>query len=221
MKEVYFLFILIWLSNILILFFRRKRYEISYVQLAIIGVVVLIIGGFGALISSYLETGQWPSGIRYYGSVFFVIVALIPISKLLKLSYRHVMNYTMPVSMISVVIAKVNCMQNQCCGGKAILGRFTFPSRIIELVVAAVIFIVLITMDFRVKSRKFVFSIGAISYGVTRFVFESLREEQHCFLSLGSFVLTTGHIFCALITLIGLAFLVYEMKTSRAYKLDN
>lgn len=200
--------------GLLLMLVRRSKYQFGNFSLGFVYLTVVVFGFVGAKITSFLEDGTW-SGIRYYGTIFLVAVALYPVSKIAKVSYYQSMNYISLGEMLCLVIMKVNCIIHGCCSGKLLVfGRkmFPFPSQWIELIIGVAIIIVICFLERKKQTMKYIFPFVMMSYGITRGVFESLRSYQSIFFKISHVNISIGHLFCAAISFIGIIAWVYGRK---------
>ena len=215
----YFMMAVSGVATFLLLFLRKKKYDISWVTLLSILFVVGIVGYYGAAFATYLSDGVWP-GIRFYGKVLFVTIALYFTSKIFKRNWAEIMDYYAPVDILALGIMKINCLRFGCCSGIEIQmtngGSFIFPSQIAELVCAFIIFIVLISLECLGKGRHYRYAIYLISYGLTRFAFDVFREDRGTIIGFFNIDISVAQMFCVIIVFLGIAgvWLVRNEKVS-------
>lgn len=214
----YFMMGISGIATFLLLSLRRKKYGISWTTVIIVLSVAGIVGYYGAAFSTYLSDGVWP-GIRFYGKVLFVTISLFVTSKILKRNPAEVMDYYAPVDIFALGIMKINCMRFGCCAGiemnLADGSSFIFPSQIAELLVAFLIFAVLITLECIGKCNHYRYSFYLISYGLTRFVFDILREDRGTTFSFSNLNISVAQIFCVIIVFLGVV-CIYSVRQEKA-----
>ena len=195
------------LTELMLMLFRRKKFGISNLNLLISLTVIVIFGIIGALVSHYIENGYW--GIRYYGTILVVVLALIPTAKIIKFPYNQLMDYVAPQGMLGIIVMKYNCLLKGCCEGKIMhytpegIG-IVFPSQEVELVTAVLIFVLLLVLENSKRFKNYVFPIFMILYGGTRLFFDYMRAEQGRVFPLGALDISVGCLFCGLIVVFGI-----------------
>lgn len=211
-------------STFLLLFFRKKKYGISWFNLVVILVVIGVVGYYGAAGATYLADGVWP-GIRFYGKVLFVTISLWIFSKILKLNCSQLMDYYAPVDIFALVVMKINCLRFGCCAGIEVClsaGRcFYFPSQIVELLVALVIFALLMALEFLDKCNGYRYSLYLICYGLTRFVLDALREDRGRVFNFFDLSVSVAQLFCIVLVCLGIANICFVKKQKAIVKMPN
>jgi len=212
------------LTELLLMLCRRRKFGISYVNMLVALLMIIIFGLSGAFVSHYIENGYW--GIRYYGTILVVVLVLIPTSKVIRVPYNKLMDYVAPQGMLGIIVMKYNCLIKGCCGGK-VLGYssegigITFPSQSVELITAIIIFIILLVMENSKTFNKYVFPVFMILYGSTRLIFDYLRAEQGRVFSLGAINISVGCVFCLLIIMIGCINILHRIRESKQYDISK
>jgi phosphatidylglycerol:prolipoprotein diacylglycerol transferase len=194
-------------STFLLLFFRKKKYGISWFNLVVILVAVGAVGYYGAAGATYLADGVWP-GIRFYGTVLFVTISLWIFSKILKLKWPQLMDYYAPVDIFALVIMKFNCLRFGCCAGIEVSlptgSCFCFPSQIVELLVALFIFALLMALEFMDKCNGYRYSLYLICYGLTRFILDAWREDRGRLFNFEDLRVSVAQLFCIVLVCLGI-----------------
>ena len=129
----------------------------------------------------FLETGGF-GGTSFYGAVFFVPISFALVAKVIKIPYGKIMNLCAPAECVMLAIMKIKCNFDKCCAGRIIHTTsdgvaVVFPSQMIEMIVAVIIFIVLIIIAYKKKNSVTLYPIYMIAYGSTRFVLNYFRAE--------------------------------------------
>ncbi|MBQ7873776.1 MAG: prolipoprotein diacylglyceryl transferase [Oscillospiraceae bacterium] len=159
-----------------------KRYEVKIWKSIPVSFILTVTGTIGTYIWFFVEA-SWFGGRSYYGAVFIVPLVFVFIAKLMKIPYGELMDFCAPAECIMLAIMKYQCLIDGCCGGKVIKiaedgSEILFPSQIIELVNAAIVMAVLMSMAFSNKWRGKIYPWYLIIYGVTRFVLNLFRGEN-------------------------------------------
>lgn len=180
LEPIFYMFdAVVWVFTALLLFTRRKIYDISVLKTIILLIFGRIVGIIGAVVAGRIIYG---GGIRFYGSVLAVIIAFIPIAKILKIPYYKMMAFCSAPVMIGIVIMKVLCLVNGCCSGFTMFcmsdGRIVFfPSQIVELLFALALVIWLIYLERKEINRPYLFSNCLIWYAIPRYVADWCRDD--------------------------------------------
>jgi len=197
---------------------RRKKYGLTVPQFIATYLTIVVTGLLGALVAHYIETGHW--GIRYYGTILFVVLSVIPLAKILRIPYGYLMDYVSPEGMLVISIMKINCWVNGCCDGKVLYYTSEgvavyFPSQAVETFTAIGILLLIVVMEKMPKAKKYIFPVFLLAYSGTRLVFDSLRADQGRMIDLGLLQISVGHIFCAVMIIIGGVDLVKRIKINK------
>lgn len=207
------------ISSVLLLFCRRKQYDMSWKHVIIILLVVGGVGYFGAVFGAWLSYGSW-RGIRFYGKALFVTFTLIGLAKLFKKDSTAITDYYGPIDILALVIMKINCYRTGCCAGIDLYvneqgERITFPSQIAELLVAAVIFLLTMLLERKKKCEGYRYYLYLLIYGSTRFIFDYLRVSPSNELYFFDVTITVTQVICVLLTVIGLVG-IHSVKRQKA-----
>lgn len=166
---------------------RRWRKELSFAKLAASAPLLTFAGTFGAYLMFYIENGKW-GGISFFGSVFVIPVLFAGVAFGLKARYGDLLDLCAPSVCVMLALNKINCVRTGCCRGIVlstdadgnVLSRF--PSQIVELITVLVIMAVLIFIIKKGKLSGLIYPLFMISYGVTRFGWNLLREVKDPFM---------------------------------------
>lgn len=144
--------------------------------------LLTVAGTVGTWLLFFLENG-WLGGTSFYGAVFFVPLAFIPVAMLLRMPYTVALDMCAPAECAMLVIMKVQCYLSGCCGGRVLwvneLGQnVVFPSQLAELVNALVLMVILLLLSRREKNRGLMYPIYMLLYGASRLVLNYLREQN-------------------------------------------
>lgn len=144
--------------------------------------LLTVAGVVSVKIMFFVENGTW-GGLSFFGAVFLVPFWFLPISLLLRLPYRALLDITAPAICIMLALMKVECLLTGCCKGRALYetaaGQVVrFPSQIVELCGALLLLVILLLLIFQNKQRGRIYPWFMILYGTTRFVLNWFRETE-------------------------------------------
>lgn len=132
--------------------------------------------------------GRWFTNgyANYYGNLAAWLLALTLIPALLRISPLRTFDLLTPGLPLSLFVAKLGCFFNGCCYGIELRGswylnqmthRYEFPVQLLEAVVALGLFFFLRWYRKRAAFPGGVFPVYLVSYSVTRFFTEFLRDD--------------------------------------------
>jgi len=178
-KLIVFLVIGTFLMGIPILWLSQ-RYGIKYWKATMLTIVLTITGTIGTLLMYWIENG-YIGGISFYGAVFFVPIAFLFISPVLKIKYKKAMDLCAVGECIMLALMKIHCIMGGCCIGRVLFINsdgidIRFPSRIAEMIFALVIFTVLFYWAIKNKHTGELYVWYLILYGCVRFILNIFRE---------------------------------------------
>lgn len=196
--------------------FRRKLYNVAIVKIAPLAICVAVLGLLGTYILYYIENGIW-YGRSFWGAVLFFPILLLPVAWIFKMTISDLLGYSTVPGVALLAVYKWNCWLEGCCGGRVMWfsedGIPThFPSQIVEMTVAILITVVLLTCERKEKMRTQIYPIFLILYGTTRCVLNYFRWEQQKFL-LG---LTAGAFWSVIAVLIGITWMIVSGILARS-----
>lgn len=158
-------------------------------------------------------------GMSSYGGLFFLPILFCLSALATKRSVTYLCDlFTIP-SIVIVFCARCNCMLSGCCLGAIIPGtnEVRWPIREIELLFYVVLYLVLRNKIAVPRFKGKLCFIYMISYGVFRFIFEWLRDNDAV---IGVFHM--AHIWSLLAIFIGTAVIYminkFNFKTTKSYK---
>lgn len=146
-----------------------------------IALIFTIVGVVGTKLLFLLENGRI-GGQSFYGAVFFVPIVAVLVVPMLRIPYGTLLDLCAPAECVMLVIMKVQCIRSGCCSGRLLFTTgegeaVLFPSAIVELIVAAVLFAILFCWALKGKKRGKLYAWYLLLYGCMRFVLNILREE--------------------------------------------
>lgn len=169
-----------------------KRYNIKLWKGVPIAFILTITGTVGTYIWYSIECSEWFvdfafGGRSYYGAVFFVPIVFLLIAKLFGISYGDLMDFCAPAECAMLVIMKYQCLVDGCCRGRVLYETtdgvvVRFPSQIVEVCVATVIFFILMFLAMKNGNRGAIYPYYLLIYGSIRFVLNFFRDELYPFI---------------------------------------
>lgn len=183
-----------------------KWYAITKWKTVLAALCLTVCGVLGTYLWFWVETGGRWSGRSFYGAVFLVPVMFLAVAPMLRMTYARLMDLCAPAECIMLVLMKVLCLLDGCCGGMLLYTtengtEIYFPSQMVELVNAAVLCGVLLWLSRKEKHRGLIYPWYLLLYGATRFVLNFFRAESNL-------KLTNGGIWSLLAIAIGGCFLL-------------
>lgn len=160
---------------------QTKWYRLSYWKTIIISVLLTLSGTLGTYIWYSIETGGGSGGRSFYGAVFIVPLLFIPIAYLFRIPYAKLMDLCAPAECMMLVLMKVLCLMEGCCGGRVLFvtslgAEVRFPSQLAELINAFILCVVLLVLSYKKERRGTIYPWYLLLYGVTRFVLNFFRD---------------------------------------------
>lgn len=196
---------------------QKKQYpQVAIWKMFLLALGILVTGVFGAMVLAYIETGEF-GGTSFYGAVFLVPVLILP-AKLMKISYKDILNLCAPAECAMMIVMRFDCLDKGCCFGKYLpeLG-FQFPSQIAEMAVGAGIIAVLIVMH--CKNREtWLYPWYMVLYGVCRAILQCFRYGGTEPWALG---LSQGHLWSLVSVTVGIVWLVLSRQKKPVAKKRN
>ena len=194
-------------STVLLLIFRRKRYNISLSATVFVLIFVGFFGYLGSSLASYVSYGEW-SGFRFYGKVVFATLTLVVLSHVLKIDTSKILDFYSPADILALAIMKVGCVETGCCSGIELYLNQSghsvyFPSQIVELFVALMLFMTIIFLEKLSICEGYRYDFYLISYGITRLILNYFRKNPGESLYLSQYKINTVTIFCIIIICFG------------------
>ena len=199
----------------LMLFARRKKYDVPMKKMIVLHVVVTILTTLGANLGSFLG-GMSFLGLRLYGFILLDTVAMFALARVFRIEIGSLGDY-LAASIIAVCcIVKVPCILDGCCYGKEIfvdaMGNVVrFPSQIVEFSIWGVLTAWLLWIERKGNHKNLLWAISAIWFGVFRFLVDIMRGNPNE-LKLVILGLPGGRFWSLIITIIGVAYLIYSFR---------
>lgn len=177
-----------------------KKYKIKKLHSILIVAIIYALGLLWILFLGWLASGcqSWGSNNIVKGFIFFPIFALIP-AKLFKLDECRIWDFIAPCFPLLQFMAHLACNFAGCCYGFAMEGgiwnpqleQYLFPIQLLESGVSLLIFVACLLYarkdDFKVTGKVYPFFL--ITFGITRFFLEFLRNNEKVFGNVSSLAL--------------------------------
>ena len=200
--------------------FVSHKYGISLWKGLIATILLTVFGTLGTFIMYFIENGGI-GGTSFYGAVFLVPAAFALIALLLRIPYGQIMDLCAVGECIMLALMKVQCQIYGCCGGRLLFTtaegvNVYFPSQIMELITALVIFTLLLCWALKGKKQGEIYGWYLLIYGVTRFVLNIFREAWVT----KEMLLPFGNIWSLVAIAIGVIWLVICRKKAVAVHAD-
>lgn len=180
--------VLMWIPIVIL----ASWYQIKKWKTIPVAILLTIAGTLGTYIWYFMET-RGGVGRSFYGAVFLVPLFFLPVAKLMRIPYGKLMDFCAPAECVMLSIMKIQCLIDGCCGGKVLFINaegvpVCFPSQIVEMGNAILVFAVLMILAHRKQSRGTIYPWYLVSYGVSRLILNQFRATLPFFwgLSAGS-----------------------------------
>lgn len=207
-KELFIVLLIGAVFMCLTIAWQLKRVGQPYWKAVILSIGVVFAGYYGSQLWFFIENGEF-GGRSLYGAVFLSPFVFFVLGKLLRIPYADTMDTVAPAGCLTLVLAKLLCLHNNCCMGKILYVdenymHVRFPSQLVEMAAFAVIVVILLTISANRKSRGTVYCWAMILYGASRFVLDFYREIENTWL----FGLSAGSFWSACAFFIGVGSLI-------------
>lgn len=189
-----------------------RNYQIKWWRALIVTVVLTLVGTVGTKVMFFIENGSF-EGLSFYGAVFMVPIAFLPIAPLFHIPYGKILDLCAVGECIMLALMKVHCLISGCCPGRVLFvtaggNTVVFPSRIAEMITVLVIFVVLLRWALNHIHQGELYCWYLLLYGSSRFILNFFRAEWAA-LS-GKIPMGTVWSVCAVV--IGIVWLAFRRK---------
>lgn len=212
----FIVFLIIGTLTMLIPLLICSRWKnVSAYKAIIVALVLTVVGTAGTYLLGLLEN-QFQFGSRsFYGAVYMIPAVFPVIAVLLRIRYGDLMDMSAPSVCAMLVLMKALCLLEGCCGGIVMwvtgdAAEVVFPSQIVELVNALILFGVLLHMAQKTEHRGTVYPWFLVLYGVSRFLLNFFRADLTGFV----WFIPAGHLWSMVAVLTGALWI----KKSKARK---
>lgn len=231
-------FSLYWAAHIVgiigmstISYVRRKEIGINTVQAVLTGVLLAVFGFIGAKLlyivenlSHVLKYGITLGGVSFFGTVFFMPLAIPLIALILRIKSKDYIDFCTPAGVLMLAFIRMGCFMQGCCGGLTIWiseKPFIFPVQLLECSLDFLLIAILFTERIRERFKHGLYFLFMGGYGTIRILMEFMRKtpkDENMFTrfavdgSVGRYVLSDGQIFSIICILICVIYMIYKNK---------
>lgn len=156
----------------------RERLHLRWLSVLLLSVLHTVLGVLSVKVFALFETGDF-SNMSLFGGVFFMPLFYWGVAKLAKQKTADVFDVFTICLVFTLMCARLNCMISGCCLGAHIpiegLTHLRFPTRELELIFYVLLLSRLWRKVLSGSARGMIYPIYMISYGIFRFVTETLR----------------------------------------------
>lgn len=149
---------------------RRKKYQLSWLQLLIIFAISIVAGTLGSKLSS--------TGVRQYGPVLIDTVVWFPVAIILKKQVLDIYDFGSVVAAVAMWTGKIPCLIDGCCGGIMLTETIRYPSQIVEFCMLFFILLTLIILEHKEKCKHKLWPIFMLAFGVHRYLANLMRGSE-------------------------------------------
>ena len=166
------------LFNVYWLHCCRERLHLRWPSVLLLSVLHTVLGVLSVKVFALFETGNF-SNMSLFGGVFFMPLFYWGVAKLAKQKAVDVFDVFTICLVFTLMCARLNCIISGCCLGAHIpiegLTHLRFPTRELELLFYVLLLSRLWRKVLSGSARGMIYPIYMISYGIFRFVTETLR----------------------------------------------
>lgn len=156
----------------------RERLHLRWLSVLLLSVLHTVLGVLSVKVFALFETGNF-SNMSLFGGVFFMPLFYWGVAKLAKQKTADVFDVFTICLVFTLMCARLNCVISGCCLGAHIpiegLTHLRFPTRELELLFYVLLLSRLWRKVLSGSARGMIYPIYMISYGIFRFVTETLR----------------------------------------------
>lgn len=156
----------------------RERLHLRWLSVLLLSVLHTVLGVLSVKVFALFETGNF-SNMSLFGGVFFMPLFYWVVAKLAKQKAADVFDVFTICLVFTLMCARLNCIISGCCLGAHIpiegLTHLRFPTRELELLFYVILLSRLWRKVVTGSARGMIYPIYMISYGIFRFVTETLR----------------------------------------------
>lgn len=156
----------------------RERLHLRWLSVLLLSVLHTVLGVLSVKVFALFETGNF-SNMSLFGGVFFMPLFYWGVAKLAKQKAADVFDVFTICLVFTLMCARLNCIISGCCLGAHIpiegLTHLRFPTRELELLFYVILLSQLWRKVLSGSARGMIYPIYMISYGIFRFVTETLR----------------------------------------------
>lgn len=159
----------------------RERLHLRWLSVLLLSVLHTVLGVLSVKVFALFETGDF-SNMSLFGGVFFMPLFYWGVAKLAKQKAADVFDVFTICLVFTLMCARLNCIFSGCCLGAHIpiegLTHLRFPTREMELLFYVILLSRLWRKVLSGSARGMIYPIYMITYGIFRFVTETLRVSN-------------------------------------------
>lgn len=159
----------------------RERLHLRWLSVLLLSVLHTVLGVLSVKVFALFESGDF-SNTSLFGGVFFMPLFYWGVAKLAKQKAADVFDVFTICLVFTLMCARLNCIISGCCLGAHIpiegLTHLRFPTREMELLFYVILLSHLWRKVLSGSARGMIYPIYMISYGIFRFVTETLRVSN-------------------------------------------
>lgn len=159
----------------------RERLHLRWLSVLLLSVLHTVLGVLSVKVFALFETGDF-SNMSLFGGVFFMPLVYWAFAKLSGRKAADVFDVFTICLVFTLMCARLNCIISGCCLGAHIpiegLTHLRFPTRELELLFYVLLLSRLWRKVLSGSARGMIYPIYMISYGIFRFVTETLRVSN-------------------------------------------
>lgn len=159
----------------------RERLHLRWLSVLLLSVLHTVLGVLSVKVFALFETGDF-SNMSLFGGVFFMPLFYWGVAKPAKQKTADVFDVFTICLVFTLMCARLNCIISGCCLGAHIpiegLTHLRFPTRELELLFYVILLSRLWRKVLSGSARGMIYPIYMISYGIFRFVTETLRVSS-------------------------------------------
>lgn len=159
----------------------RERLHLRWLSVLLLSVLHTVLGVLSVKVFALFETGDF-SNMSLFGGVFFMPLFYWGVAKLAKQKAADVFDVFTICLVFTLMCARLNCIVSGCCLGAHIpiegLTHLRFPTREMELLFYVLLLSQLWRKVVTGSARGMIYPIYMITYGIFRFVTETLRVSN-------------------------------------------
>ena len=165
---------------------RKKEYNFTTVKALVFTVLTCLFGFVGTKLLymlEHLEYGILFNGVSFFGSVFFIPIAMFVLTRFTKDSFGKCMDFFGPYILPTVGIMRIGCYIGGCCGAHRIIfmgQQIVPPIQLVEFVFDFVIFIALLLYHQKYCKNETgtLYPKVMIGYSFVRLIMEHYRDTD-------------------------------------------
>ncbi|GEM_PF-3495303 len=174
-------FLMIWICLI-----RAKQYKVSSTEAIITALYLAVSGYIGAKLlytvenlQRVLQNGIGIGGVSFFGTVFFVPLAVYVYTKIRHKEPAVFLDYCTPSGLIMLAMIRTGCFMNNCCGSRAYMingNTVYFPIQLLEAVLDIILLIFILKTEEAKVHSGYRYALFMGGYGIIRMITEMVRK---------------------------------------------